>query len=95
MTYLQVSWLHNFDDEPVEILSELDDERNEIRAIERFRDGSLMYAGPEGASGTTLLSEAPLPTLQEIAADPQFRPTAIDKETFERSWQAAMVLTAA
>jgi hypothetical protein len=95
MTYLQVSWLHNFEEEPVEMLSELDDERNEIRAIERFRDGSLTFAGPEGASGTTMLSEEPLPSLQEIAADPQFRPTAIDKETFERSWQAAMILAAA
>jgi hypothetical protein len=61
MTYLQVSWLHNFEEEPVEMLSELDDERNEIRAIERFRDGSLTFAGPEGASGTTMLSEEPLP----------------------------------
>ncbi len=95
MTYLRVKWLHHFEAEPVEILSELDSHRNEIRGIERFRDGSVTFAGPEGASGSTILSEEPIPALDEIAADPQFQPSIIDKETFERAWQTAMILTAA
>jgi hypothetical protein len=55
MTYLRVEWIHNFEGEPVEMLSELDTHRNEVRKVERFRDGSLSFAGPQGASGSTML----------------------------------------
>jgi hypothetical protein len=95
MTYLKVEWTHNFAQEPVEILSELDSDRNEIRKVERFRDGTLQFAGPEGASGSTMLSECPFPDLTEIAADPQFRPQPIGKDAFEHCWQTATMSVAA
>jgi hypothetical protein len=95
MTYLKVEWLHDFDDEPIEILSELDSRRREIRKVERFRDGTLTFAGSEGTSGSTMLSEAPLPPLKEIASDPQFRPQTIGKEAFEHRWKAATMSVAA
>ena len=95
MTYIQVAWTHSFDDEPVEILSELDDERYEVRKLERFRNGLLTFAGPDGAIGSTVLSEAELPPNAQIAQDPQIQLTSISEEMFERSWRAATVLTAA
>ncbi len=95
MTYLQVRWTHNFNEEPIEMFSELDGERNELRSVERFSDGSLTFAGPDGSSGDTILSETPFPPLDQIASDPQFQPTVIDKETFERVWQSARFLVAA
>jgi hypothetical protein len=89
MTYLQVEWIHLFENEPIEMLSELDSQRNEIRKVERFRDGSLNFAGPEGASGSTMLSELPLPDLNDIAADPQFHAAMIGKDAFEDCWKIA------
>ena len=95
MTYLKVTWTHSFEDEPVEILSELDDRRREIRKVERFRNGVSTYAGPNGASGTTQLSESAIPSAEEIAADSQFQVYLIPCEAFERLWHAATVATAA
>ena len=95
MTYLRVEWNHKFEDEPIELLSELDSERYEVRKVERFRSGAKAFAGPDGASGTTMLSEKPIPSIEQIAADPQFRAVAISRETFERIWQAATISAAA
>jgi hypothetical protein len=95
MTYLKVEWIHHFDDEPIEMLSELDGQRNEMRKVERFRDGSLSFAGPEGVSGTTVLSEGPVPEVQEIASDPQFHAVTIDKDAFEQCWKSATISVAA
>jgi hypothetical protein len=95
MTYLRVEWIHNFEGEPVEMLSELDTHRNEVRKVERFRDGSLSFAGPQGASGSTMLSETPLPDAQDIASDPQFHVGKIDQDEFEHCWNAATIAVAA
>lgn len=95
MTYLQVEWIHNFEDEPIEMLSELDRRRNEIRKVERFRNGAITFAGPNGASGTTGLSETPIPEIEDIAADPQFHAATISKEDFEDCRQAATITVAA
>ena len=95
MTYLRVEWIHSFDSEPVELLSELDTTRYEIRKVERFRNGILSFAGPAGASGMTILSEKPIPSTEQIGADLQFHVVAIDRETFEHAWQAALISAAA
>jgi hypothetical protein len=95
MTYLKVEWLHNFEDEPIELLSELDGERYETRKVERFRNGFLGFAGPDGASGSTMLGEKATPPLAEIAADPEFRVASISKDVFERAWPTALIASAA
>ncbi len=95
MDYLKVEWIHSFEHEPVEILCELDDERNEIRKVERFRSGALMFADSIEESGTTMLAECPIPPFDLIAADPQFKPVLIGAEEFERAWYSARIATAA
>ena len=95
MTYLKVLWNHTFEDEPVELLSEIDANREETRKVERYRNGALAFAGPSGASGTTRLSDSRIPTLQQIAANPEFSPVEIDQATFERAWRSAQLATAA
>lgn len=47
MTYIKVFWKHSFLDEPVLMYSELDENRNEIRKIEIYRDGMMGYAWVE------------------------------------------------
>ena len=89
MTYLKVKWIHAYVDEPVLIYSELDDERWELRKVEIFPDGRMLYADPEVEFEKTGLSTMPLPSLEEIAADPEFEPEVISKAEFEKVWAMA------
>jgi hypothetical protein len=90
MTYMKTEWLHDFRDEPVEIYSELDASRWEVRKVEILRDGTCLYAWENGATGSSVLAEKHIPTMEEIGRDPQFRPTEISKENFEALWQRAI-----
>lgn len=89
MEYLKVQWLHALEGEPVFLLSELSDSRDELRKVEVYIDDRCDYAGPGGATGSTALSECPVPPLEEIAADPQFVPVVIEQDEFERAWKKA------
>jgi hypothetical protein len=95
MTYLKIVWTHSIDDEPIELLYELDFMRNTLRTVEVFRNGVVHYAGPKSATGSTQLSERPLPTNAEIVGDSQFRLQTIDREVFEQAWQSAIMASAA
>lgn len=68
MRYLMVRWIHDLCDEPVELYSELDDADYEIRKVEIYRDGRRDFADEASSSGSTMLGEGPLPSLEEIAA---------------------------
>lgn len=86
MRYLLVRWNHSSDSYPVLLYSELDEERNEVRKVEVYRDGRKGYASREGASGGTRLGQEPLPPLAEIAAESEFEPAEVTPEEFERVW---------
>jgi hypothetical protein len=87
--YIKVAWLRELPDEPVMLYSELDHERNETRKVEVFDDGHMEWAGQSQESGTTGLSQEPIPDLAEIGADSEFVPSAISAEEFEAVWSAA------
>lgn len=84
--YIKVEWIHEFPDEPVIIYSELDDYNNEIRKIEVYKDGKYGYANNVTEFGGTMLSKEPLPTIEEIDSDKQFRSKEITKNEFEDIW---------
>ncbi len=86
--FVRVKWHHSLPADPVLLYSELNDNRWEIRKVEVFADGHCDYATELDASGDTRLSTEPIPTLDEIAADPQFEPSEISSEEFEKVWQA-------
>jgi hypothetical protein len=86
-TYIRVRWLHDHPDEPVELWSELDDQRFEIRKVEVWQDGRVGFASRERESGGTTLGTAPTPLLAEIAADPEFEPEQISELEFEKCWR--------
>jgi len=87
-SYIRVRWLHRDQSYPVELWSELDALRFEIRKIEVWSDGRVGFASRERESGGTMLGEAPLPSLAEIAADPEFEPEQISELEFEKCWRA-------
>lgn len=90
MRYLKVKWIHTAPSEPVEIYSEIDDEDWEVRKVEVYATGMMDRADAVQATGSTMLSEAPHPSLAEIASDPQFLPEEISRSAFEEVWAAAM-----
>jgi hypothetical protein len=89
-TYLKVRWRHQYPDEPVLLLSELDANRYEIRKVEVFADGTKGYASEQSSVHGTQLGEVPVPTEEEISTDPQFFIEAVTADEFERLWESAL-----
>lgn len=89
MTYLKVKWTHATSRRSELVYSELDHERWELRKVEIFPDGRIEYAGPGVEVGDAGLSTMPFPSLEKIAADPEFEPEVISKAEFEKIWAMA------
>jgi hypothetical protein len=89
MEYLKVRWLHRFEDEPILMLSELDERRFEVRKVEVFADGRTGFASEETAAGGAMLGEVPVPSSDKISSDPQFVVEELLPEEFEAAWTAA------
>jgi hypothetical protein len=89
MEYIKVKWIHSLADEPVLLYSELDPERWEKRKVGVFADGHCGYASPTESVGSTRLGLDPVPSLAEIASDPQFEPVEITRREFEEAWALA------
>ena len=89
MTYLKVKWIRAPSYRPVLIYSELDHERWELRKVEIFPDGRMLYADPEVEFEETGLSTMPYPSFEKIAADPELEPEVISKAEFEKVWAMA------
>jgi hypothetical protein len=86
MEYFKASWIHDLDDEPILFYSELDNERNEIRKIEVYRDDSFGLADANFEFGGTKLGLEPVPPIAEINSESEFLAQIISKEEFEEVW---------
>lgn len=86
MHYIRVQWHHDFADDPVDLYSEIDNNRYETRKVEHYRDGRADYADSTMSTGTTLLGELPIPPIEDIAEQPEFTPAEITAPEFERVW---------
>lgn len=90
MIYLEVQWIHDFVDEPIFIYSELDNERNEIRKVEIYKNRKKGFASNNTFVNGSHLSETPIPTLEEINKDQQFIASEISRQRFEEIWNNRM-----
>lgn len=90
MTYIKVVWIHDFQDEPILLYSELDSKRNEIRKVEVYRNDKFGYACENKSVNGTFLSKTEIPLLEDINADTQFDAFEIDKDYFETIWNKAV-----
>jgi hypothetical protein len=86
--HIRVLWHHSSAKDPMELWSELDADRNEVRKIEIWADGRVGYAYGGVEVGGSRLGESPVPQLDIIAGDPQFEPEAISQSDFEKLWTA-------
>ena len=86
MRYIAVQWHHNLPDEPIDLYSEIDDDRWEVRKVEIYRDGRIGYADSSEQRGDTRLGEVPIPSLDEIESDPEFTPREITAAEFDGIW---------
>lgn len=89
MRYQAVRWLHDLDDEPAVLYSEIDDDGWEVRKVEEYRSGRLDVADAVTHTGSTVLSETPMPPLEKIVAQPEFDGTSITREAFNQVWRRA------
>ena len=87
--YLQVKWTHSLSSEPVVMYSEIDQDGWELRKVEVYADGRMGFASSSESKAGSGLSKEPLPSIDEIAADPQFEPAEINQIDFERIWAKA------
>jgi hypothetical protein len=86
MRYLYIKWVHKNPGDPVHLYSEIGDDGYELRRIELWANGRKGYADANEEAGGTALSVMPVPSLKEIAAQPEYQPKQIDAEEFHKLW---------
>jgi hypothetical protein len=87
--YMKARWHHDFDDEPVQLFSEIGDDDYEVRKVDVYRDGHLEWADAAHETDTIGLGQVPTPPMEEINAEAEFTAVRIDAAEFEAVWSAA------
>jgi hypothetical protein len=93
MSYIKVLWIHHKNDYPIVMFSELSEDRYETRKVELFANGTMTYAKEASSNGVTQLGEVAVPSLEDIASDPEFNPVEITKTEFEEIWDKATAVS--
>jgi hypothetical protein len=86
MRYLYIKWVHKNPADPVHIYSEIGNDSYERRRLEIWANGRKGFADENEQNGGTELSTMPIPSLAEIAAQPEYQPKAIVAEEFHKLW---------
>lgn len=86
--FLRVRWTSHDPDDPVLLWSHVVDGW-EVRKVDEYDDGRLVWADSDHAAGSTILSQTPIPPPAEIAIDPQFVVEIIDEAAFDFVWSQA------
>jgi hypothetical protein len=85
--YIDVTWHHDDPAYPVRLVSELDENRWELRKLEFYRDGRVGMASEEGATLDTALGIEPIPSIEEINGDRQFSAQSREPDAFQALWR--------
>jgi hypothetical protein len=89
MEYWKVDWLHDFPSEPTRIYSEVGQDGYEVRKVQYYRDGRRLKADELHESAEIGLSEIPVGTIEEVARQPEFSASLINRDEFEQAWTNA------
>jgi len=86
--YIDVLWHHLNEDDPIRLVSELNDDRYETRKMEIFSNNRVGFADLLAHSIETRLGEAPVPPLQELNDKSEFSARVITAQEFEELWNS-------
>lgn len=86
MRYVRVIWKIDKPEQPVEILTEIDDLDMETRKVHLYSDGHRERADANNHDVDTELSYEPFPSIDEINQDLQFVASIMSQDDFERAW---------
>ncbi len=89
-TYLKVRWHHDRPEDPIVLYHEIAEGGREVRRVELFEDGRLRHAQDVEPSAPTSLSLEPLPSVEEIRAQPEFAAVEIGAAAFDAVWKRAV-----
>lgn len=87
MRYIDVEWLHDFEDEPYRLVSEIGDDEYEIRKLEFYRNGQVGVATVDVCTEKTMLGIVEVPSIEEINCQGEFQGKEITKNEFELLWE--------
>jgi hypothetical protein len=94
MKYFMTKWDHSSDDAPVMLFHEVDENEEETRKIEHFRNGTIGYADQNTSVRGIELSWEPIPSFEEIKENDvfdEFELELITPERFEELWHEAIL----
>lgn len=80
-------WLHDFEEEPYRLVSEIGEDEYETRKLEFFRAGEVGYAFSEAHTANTMLGTMEVPMLEEINSQSEFQGKNISRHEFDRLWK--------
>jgi len=86
MEYIDIVWHHNNSNDPIRLVSELDENRYELRKLEFYKSGNVGFASENKSNLNTMLGEKPVPSLQEIITQEEFSGKSISENEFEQLW---------
>lgn len=86
MEYIDVLWKCQSSEYPYRLVSELGDDRFELRKLEFFADGTVDAAAGDQETERTMLGVVAVPSLSTINEDEQFEGAIISCDTFEILW---------
>ena len=86
MRYCKITWIHNFEDEPVLYFHEIDDSNYETRKVVLYRNGKVEIASNSFETDECFLSSLPIPQISEINQEAQFIAIDISLDDFEKIW---------
>ena len=75
---------------PVELWSEIDDGRWEIRKIDVFLDGTMQIASQESENKDARIGLIPTPELDKLNADGEFEAIYVGRDDFNALWHKAL-----
>jgi hypothetical protein len=93
MNWIKISWIHEFETEPVLMYIELNNIGLETRKVEIYKDDSSGFASADNNFGGTSLSSMPIPESDLTKIDPQFIVKFITKNEFNSIWKERTELT--
>lgn len=90
MEYLEVFIEHDIDSLACIFFMELDKERNQIRVVEKHKNGRIGYADLNHEVNGAFLAKEKYPTIKELNELDECIAKIISKEKFESIWEKAI-----